>query len=143
MKKHLKNFINEFKKFMDRGNVVDLSVAVVMGASFGKITTSFVNDIIMTIIGVIIGGINFTNLTISIGAATINYGIFIQNIIDFIIIGIFIFFFVRTINRFKEDVKDKFSNEENQKEIKVPTKSQDVLLLEEIRDLLKENKKAK
>jgi large conductance mechanosensitive channel len=143
MKKHLKNFINEFKKFMDRGNVVDLSVAVVMGASFGKITTSFVNDIIMPIIGVIIGGINFTNLTISIGAATINYGIFIQNIIDFIIIGIFIFFFVRTINRFKEDVKDKFSNEENQKEIKVPTKSQDVLLLEEIRDLLKENKKAK
>lgn len=143
MKKHLKNFINEFKKFMDRGNVVDLSVAVVMGASFGKITTSFVNDIIMPIIGVIIGGINFTNLTISIGAAAINYGIFIQNIIDFIIIGIFIFFFVRTINRFKEDVKDKFSNEENQKEIKVPTKSQDVLLLEEIRDLLKENKKAK
>jgi large conductance mechanosensitive channel len=130
--------LKEFKKFMDRGNVIDLSVAVVMGAAFGKITTSFVNDIIMPMVGILIGGINFTNLTISIGDATINYGIFIQNIIDFLIIGFCIFMFVRAINHLKEGLNKP---KKGQKEEKV--KTEEIILLEQIRDLLKTNKKAK
>lgn len=134
----LKKILKEFKKFMDRGNVIDLSVAVVMGAAFSKITTSFVNDIIMPIVGVLIGGINFTNLTVSIEDATINYGIFIQNIIDFLIIGFFIFIFVRAVNHLKDGINKP---KDEKKEVK--QKSEEIILLEQIRDLLKQNKKAK
>lgn len=125
--------IKEFKQFIARGNVVDLAVGVIIGGAFGKIVTSLVNDIIMPLIGVIIGGINFTGLTITVGNATIAYGAFIQNVIDFLIIAVCIFFFVKLINKLSKPKK-----EEKPKEVK---KSDDIILLEEIRDLLKNNAK--
>ena len=77
----MKKFINEFKTFISRGNVLDLAVGVIIGGAFNTIVNSLVNDIFMPIIGIIIGGINFSGLVLKIGEATINYGLFIQNII--------------------------------------------------------------
>ena len=131
----MKKILQEFKEFISRGSVVDLAVGVIVGGAFSKIVTSLVNDILMPIIGILIGGIDFTGLTAKIGEATINYGMFIQNVIDFLIIAICIFFLVKFVNailRKKEEIK------EETQEIK---KSEDVILLEEIRDLLKSNKK--
>ena len=81
----MKKFINEFKEFIKRGNVVDLAVAVVIGGAFSSIVNSLVNDMIMPLIGVIIGGINFRGLTLRVGNATILYGSFLQNVIIFLI----------------------------------------------------------
>lgn len=130
----MKKIINEFKEFIARGNVVDLAVGVIIGSAFGKIVTSLVNDILMPIIGVILGGINFTNLTLSFRDATIYYGNFIQNVIDFLIVAFCIFMFVKVINTLTSKTKKKEVKEE-------PTKSEDILLLEEIRDLLKKKTK--
>ena len=94
----MKNIIKEFKEFIARGNVVDLAVGVIIGSAFGKIVTSLVNDIIMPFIGVILGGIDFTNLTLKFKDATIYYGNFIQNIIDFLIVAFCIFIFVKVVN---------------------------------------------
>ena len=127
--------IKEFKEFISRGNVVDLAVGVVVGGSFGKIVTSLVNDIIMPIVGILIGGVNFTGLTLKIKDATIAYGSFIQNIIDFLIIAACIFLFVKAINKLTRKKK------EEKKEVVV--KSEEVLLLEQIRDLLKDTKTPK
>lgn len=128
----------EFKEFAIKGNVLDLAVAVVVGAAFGKIVTSLVNDIIMPIAGILNGGINFTYLKFVLKeahgdapAVAINYGTFIQNIIDFIIVTFSIFLFVKLINSFK---KEKKAEAAPPKEIKP---SDEVLLLQEIRDLLK------
>lgn len=123
--------LKEFKQFIARGNVVDLAVGVIVGGAFGKIVTSLVNDIIMPLIGIIIGGINFTGLTITVGSATIAYGSFVQNVIDFLIISACIFLFVKFINKLSKPKK-----EEKPKEVKKPD---DVILLEEIRDLLKQD----
>lgn len=128
--------IKEFKEFISRGNVVDLAVGVVVGGAFGKIVTSLVNDIIMPLVGIIIGGIDFSSLTLKVKDATIAYGSFIQNIIDFLIIAACIFLFVKAINKLTKRKKEEV------KEV-VVTKSEDVILLEEIRDLLKENKTVK
>ena len=127
--------LKEFKKFISRGNVVDLAVGVIVGGAFGKIVTSLVNDIMMPIIGVISGGIDFTNLSITFKDATIAYGAFIQNIIDFLIISVCIFFFVKFVNSLTKPKK-----EEKPVEVK---KAEDILLLEEIRDLLKDSKSVK
>jgi len=128
--------IKEFKQFISRGNVVDLAVGVIIGGAFGKIVTSLVNDVMMPLIGIVIGGIDFSNLTITFRNATISYGMFIQNIIDFLIISICIFVFVKFINKLTKPKK-----EEKPKEVKV--KPEDIQLLEEIRDLLKDNKTVK
>ena len=128
---------SEFKEFIARGNVVDLAVGVIIGSAFGKIVTSMVNDILMPLIGVVSGGIDFTNLSLKIGEATIKYGAFIQNIIDFLIVAICIFFFVKIIKRL---TKKKVKKEEKVEEVK---KDEQILLLEEIRDLLKEQKETK
>jgi len=127
----------EFKEFIARGNVLDLAVGVIIGSAFGKIVTSMVNDILMPVIGIISGGIDFTNLSLKIGEATIKYGAFIQNIIDFLIVAICIFFFVKIIKRL---TKKKEQKEEIVEEVK---KDEQILLLEEIRDLLKEQKETK
>ena len=125
----------EFKKFALRGNVLDLAVGVIIGGAFGKIVTSLVNDIIMPIIGLIIGGINFTALEYVIGAnreepIIIKYGEFIQSAIDFLIIAFSIFIFIKVINSFKK------------KEMEIPEKppepTKEELLLGEIRDILKQ-----
>ena len=94
--------LKEFKEFAIRGNVVDLAVAVIIGGAFGKIITSLVNDIIMPIIGVFMGGVDFTSLAITVGGAEIKYGSFIQNIVDFVIVAFVIFLLVRAINRMRE-----------------------------------------
>jgi len=130
----MKKFINEFKVFISRGNVLDLAVGVIIGSAFNSIVNSLVNDIFMPLVGIIIGGINFANLTLTLGSASIKYGLFIQNIINFLVIAFCLFTFVKFMNRLnkkKEEVKE---------EPKEPVKSSETLLLEEIRDLLKEGK---
>ena len=103
----MKKIINEFKTFIERGNVVDLAVGVVMGSAFSKIVTSVVDDLLMPIIGIIIGGHDFSNLSITVGSAKIMYGSFIQNIIDFLIVAFCIFIFVKAINALTEKAKKK------------------------------------
>ncbi len=129
--KRVKNEANEFKKFISRGNVVDMAVGVIVGGAFGKIVTSLVNDLIMPLIGIIIGGLDFSNLSLEIGSAKIAYGSFIQAIIDFLIIAVCIFTVVRLFSKLKHEEKKEVAEEP-------PKKSDEVLLLEEIRDLLKE-----
>lgn len=125
----MKGFIKEFKEFISRGNVIDLAVAVVIGGAFTKIVNSLVNDIIMPIIGVIIGGINFEHLMVTVGTAEIKYGMFIQAVVNFLLIAFVIFSIIKAINTFnkkKEEVPEE------------PAKpSEDIVLLTEIRDLLK------
>ncbi len=122
-----KGLMNEFKLFMAKGNAIDLAVGVVIGSAFGKIVTSIVDDILMPIIGVLIGGIDFTTLSVTIGNANIKYGIFINNVVDFIIIAFFIFLFVKFIN----------SLTRKKEETKIETKSNEVMLLEQILEELK------
>ena len=124
----------EFKEFIARGNVIDMAVGVIIGSAFGKIVTSIVNDILMPLIGIVIGGLDFSGLSIQVKDATINYGMFIQNVIDFLIVAFCIFVFVKIINGFTK------KKEVEKVEVK---KDEQVILLEEIRDLLKENKKKK
>ena len=114
--KKLKKGANDFKKFISRGNVVDMAVGVIVGGAFGKIVSSLVNDIIMPVIGVILGGLDFSNLVIKVNEATIKYGVFIQTIIDFIIISLCIFMMVKIFEKFKKqekEVKPKKSDEVN------------------------------
>ena len=128
--------LKEFKEFIAKGNVMDLAVGVIIGGAFGKIVTSLVGDIIMPVIGVIIGGINFTGLTVKIGNAEIKYGSFIQNVLDFLIIAFCIFMLVRIVNKFMS----KIHEEKEEETVEEQKKSDEVLLLEEIRDLLKTGK---
>ena len=124
--------LKEFKKFIARGNVIDLAVGVIIGGAFGKIVTSIVDDILMPLIGVIIGGIDFSGLSVKIGEAQITYGNFIQNVIDFLIVAFCIFILLKIVN--------KITHKEEPKEEVEPPKPADVVLLEEIRDILKERK---
>lgn len=126
----VKKVVKEFKEFISKGNVVDLAVGVIIGGAFGKIVTSLVNDILMPLLGIVLGGINFGGLTLRVGNAVIAYGAFIQNVIDFLIIAFCIFMFVKFINKLTTKPKKV---EEPAK----PVKKDEVILLEEIRDLLK------
>ena len=132
----VKKGFNEFKSFISRGNVVDMAVGVIIGGAFGKIVTSLVNDILMPLIGVIVGGVDFSNLSIKVGDATIAYGNFIQTIFDFLIVAFCIFLMVKLFEIFRKKEK-----KEEEKKEEAPKKSDEVLLLEEIRDLLAKNKK--
>ena len=132
-------FIKEFKNFAVRGNVIDMAVGIIIGAAFGKIVSSFVGDVIMPPIGVLIGGVDFTNLAVTIKQAAgddpaviLGYGKFIQTLIDFTIIAFAIFLAVKGMNSLKK------KEEEAPKAPPAPTKEE--LLLTEIRDLLKEKK---
>lgn len=125
----MKGFIKEFKEFISRGNVIDLAVAVVIGGAFTKMVNSLVDDIIMPIIGVIIGGINFENLMVTVGTAEIKYGMFIQAVVNFLLIALVIFTIIKAINKFKK------KEEEKPEEPAAP--SEDIVLLTEIRDLLR------
>lgn len=138
--KKLNKGMSEFKEFIMKGNVVDLAVGVIVGGAFGKIVTSLVNDILMPIIGMIIGGIDFTSLSIKIADAQIMYGSFIQQVVDFLIVSACIFMFVKLINRL---TRKKETAEEAKTEVVEEKKSDEVLLLEEIRDLLKKQSKSK
>jgi len=120
----------EFKAFIIRGNVIDLAIAVILGAAFGAIVTSFVNDIVMPFIGVLMGGIDFTTLSIQVGSATIAYGNFIQAIINFLVIAFALFLMIHSIN--------KLQKEEEAAPTVPPEPTMEEKLLAEIRDLLKE-----
>lgn len=123
----------EFKEFAMRGNVMDLAIAVVIGGAFGKIVTSLVENIITPLIGILTGGINFTEkFIIKVGEAQLKLGVFIQSIIDFIIIAFSIFMALRLINKFIH--KKEVIEEVKEKEPEVDAKEE---LLKEIRDLLK------
>ncbi len=135
-------FIHEFKSFISRGNVIDLAVGIIIGAAFTGIVNSLVSDIIMPIIGYFSSGIDFSDRFISIsggeyltlkdakaaGAATVNYGVFINTVINFLIVAFAVFLLVKQVNRFKR-----------KEEAKAPTPRQEILL-EEIRDALKKKK---
>ena len=93
--------LKEFREFVMRGNVLDLAVAVIIGGAFGKIITSLVNDIIMPLIGLLLGGIDFSGLAFTIRGASINWGLFLQNIIDFLIVALVIFTIIKAANALK------------------------------------------
>jgi large conductance mechanosensitive channel len=96
------NMLKEFREFAMRGNVLDLAVAVIIGGAFGKIITSLVNDVLMPLIGLVLGGVNFSELSFIVGDAAIMWGAFVQSIVDFIIVAFVIFMLIRTMNRFKK-----------------------------------------
>lgn len=131
----MKKLLNEFKEFISKGNVIDMAVGVVIGSAFSKIVTSLVNDIIMPLVGIIIGGLDFTSLSIKIKDSEILYGSFIQNIVDFLIIAACIFTVIKIMNRFK-----KQKPVEESAPVETP---EDIKLLTEIRDLLKKESKKK
>jgi large conductance mechanosensitive channel len=130
----MKKMAKEFKEFISKGNVIDLAVGVVIGGAFGKIVTSLVENIIMPLVGLICGGIDFASLNVKIKDAIIYYGVFIQNVVDFLIIAFCIFMVIKFINKLN---RKKVKEEEK---VEAPKKSDEVLLLEEIRDLLKKRK---
>jgi large conductance mechanosensitive channel len=121
------SMLQEFKSFAMKGNVVDLAVGVIIGAAFGKIVSSLVEDVIMPLVGTLLGGINFSTLAVTVGSATLKYGKFIQTCLDFLIIAWAIFIAVKLINRLRK--------EEPAAAPAAPPKQE--VLLEEIRDILK------
>ncbi len=135
--------LKEFKAFAMRGNVVDMAVGIIIGAAFGKIVSSLVKDVIMPPIGKLMGNVDFSNLFINLGdvayeslaaaqeagAPTINYGVFLNTVLDFVIVAFAIFMVIRGMNKMKK--------KEEEKPAEPPKKSDEVLLLEEIRDALK------
>ena len=125
------SFLKEFREFAMRGNVVDMAVGVIIGGAFGKIVSSLVGDVVMPVLGILTGGVDFKDLKITLAeavcetpAVTLNYGVFIQNVFDFIIIAFAIFMMIKGINKVKKPVE----------EVKGPSQEE---LLTEIRDLLK------
>ena len=126
----VKGFINEFKAFALKGNVVDLAIAVVIGAAFNKIVSSLVDNIIMPLVGILLGGINLSNLVVQLGEATVTYGAFLQAVVDFLIIAFSIFLAVKVMRSLerKEEAKPESK--------KVVEPAEEILLLREIRDSL-------
>ena len=135
------SFKQEFKEFVLRGNVMDMAVGIIIGGAFGKIVSSLVDDILMPLIGLVTGGINFTELKYVIkpaeinaageemvAATTLNYGLFIQNIVDFLIISLVIFMMIRAINSLRKKQEEPAAP--------APEPSDEVKLLTEIRNLL-------
>ena len=125
------SFLKEFREFAMRGNVVDMAVGVIIGGAFGKIVSSFVGDVVMPVLGILTGGVDFKDLKITLAeavgetpAVTLNYGAFVQNVFDFIIIAFAIFMMIKGINKVKKP----------EEKVKGPSQEE---LLTEIRDLLK------
>jgi large conductance mechanosensitive channel len=123
----------DFREFISRGSVIDLAIGVIMGAAFTAIVNSLVDDIFMPLIGVLMGGVDFESLTFQVGEASIAYGLFIQAVVNFFLVAIFIFFVARAIVAMQKDL-EKGKPDEPEAE---PEPPQDVQLLTEIRDLLK------
>lgn len=123
------SFVKEFKDFAVKGNVMDMAVGVIIGGAFGKIVSSLVNDIIMPLIGILTGGIDFKDISIQVGSATVKYGLFLQNVIDFFIIAICIFIMIKAMN--------SLSKKKEEKPAAPAGPTEEEKLLGEIRDLLK------
>lgn len=133
----MKQWLNEFKKFAVRGNMIDMAVGIIIGAAFGKIVSSLVADLVMPPIGVLIGGVDFSDLSLTLVAASegkdavvMSYGKFIQTAFDFLIIATAIFMLIKGINTLKK--------KEEEKPAAPPPTPADIVLLTEIRDLLKQ-----
>ncbi|GGJ57278.1 large conductance mechanosensitive channel [Anoxybacillus voinovskiensis] len=121
--------LKEFKAFAMRGNIVDLAIGVIIGGAFNKIVSSLVNDMVMPLIGLVLGGVNLSGLSFTIGDASIKYGMFLQTIVDFLIVAFSVFCIVKVLNKLKKQ-------EEQQNAAPVVTKQE--ALLTEIRDLLQQ-----
>jgi large conductance mechanosensitive channel len=121
------SMLQEFKAFAMRGNVMDLAVGVIIGGAFGKIVSSLVADVLMPVIGLISGGVDFSGMTITIGETSLKYGMFLQSVIDFVIIAFCIFMMIKMMNRFQKVDAEKAA----------PPPTKDQQLLTEIRDLLR------
>lgn len=126
------SFIKEFKEFAVKGNMLDMAVGIIIGAAFGKIVSSLVDNVLMPLIGTLTGGIDLTTLAITVDEANIEYGIFLQNIIDFIIVAFSIFIMIKAINRLNRKKEEAPAAPAAPP---APTKEEE--LLTEIRDLLK------
>ena len=149
----MKKFFKEFGEFIQRGNIMDMAVGVVIGTAFAAIVTSLVNDIIMPLVSLATGGVDFTNLFVSLngetyktladaqeaGASVLAYGSFIQAIVNFLIIALCIFITINAMKKAKERMDKKLKKEEKKEE--EAKKSDEVVLLEQIRDLLKKQAK--
>ena len=142
----MSKFLSEFKQFAMRGNVLDMAVGVIIGGAFGKIVSSVVDDIIMPPIGWLIGGVNFSDLKVTLPsvemiggeklqAATINYGNFLQTTLDFLIVAFCVFMLIKVVNKVPAKKEEKPAETP-----KAPEPTQEEKLLAEIRDLLKEQK---
>jgi large conductance mechanosensitive channel len=123
------SWVSEFREFAVKGNVVDLAVGVIIGGAFGKIVSSLVGDVVMPLVGTVLGGLDFSGLMVEIGSAKIQYGKFIQNVVDFCIIALVIFLMVRAINHFRR-------KHEHEAPAAPPPRQEQ--LLEDIRDQLKQ-----
>ncbi len=126
--------LKEFKKFIARGNVLDLAVGVIVGGAFSSIVTSLVNNIFTPIIGLIVGGVDFSSLSITFRDTKIMYGAFIQSVIDFLIVAFCLFIVVKAVNKVTHKKEEKPA---------VPAKSAELKTLEEIRDILKNDIQSK
>ncbi len=127
----MKNFIEEFRTFAMKGNVLDLAVAVVIGAAFGKIVSALVDSLITPLIGLFLGGVDFSSLNYTYGEAVFSYGAFIQAVIDFVIVAFVIFMIVKVVNK-----ASAYSKSEEAEEEKPAEPAEEVKLLREIRDSL-------
>ena len=148
----MKKFFSEFKEFAMRGNVVDMAVGVIIGAAFGKIVSSLVNDIIMPLIGVVTGGMNFTDYKLVVQKAvmdgqeiikpevTMNWGAWVQTVVDFLIVAFCIFVMIKFINNLRKKA-ERQKEAEAEPAPAAPEPSKEEQLLAEIRDLLKEQQK--
>ena len=127
--------LEDFRKFISRGSVINLAIGVIMGAAFTSIVNSLVEDMIMPLIGVLMGGIDFETLAFQVGDASINYGLFIQSVINFLLISLVIFFTMRAVVALDKDI-----GRDDEPEVEeVPEIPEEIKLLTEIRDLLSEN----
>lgn len=126
----MKSLLEEFKAFAMRGNVIDLAIGVIIGTAFGKIVSSLVDDVIMPPIGYLLGGIDFSGLSVSVGTDSINYGLFIQALVNFLIIAFVLFLALRTLNRLMHQKK-------KEEEAAKPVETEELKVLREIRDSLK------
>lgn len=131
------SFFGEFKTFINRGNVMDMAIGIIIGAAFGKIVTEFVNKVLMPPIGLLLGGLDFSSYAITLKEATaespavlLSYGAFINAVIDFIIVAFAIFLVIKALNKFKK--------KQEEAPAPPPAPSEEVILLTEIRDLLKQ-----
>ncbi len=140
--------LTEFKNFAVKGNMVDMGVGIIIGGAFGQIVNSLVKDIVMPPLGILTGSVDFSdkvlvlkNATDTAAAVTLNYGSFINALINFLIISIAIFIVIKQMNRIRDEIEKEINNPDEPKNNKKPSPPQDIILLTEIRDLIKENNK--
>lgn len=134
----MKGFLKEFKEFISRGNVVDMAVGIIVGSAFTAIVTSLVNDIITPIVGMLCAGVDIAELSITVGTAELKYGSFLQAIVNFLIIAFVVFTMIKAMNAAAKKAATLVKIEEEKEEVEEPKPDPQVVLLEEIRDLLKQ-----